>query len=99
MVAAGEAGDDGGGYGGVSRTELFREIAHLNREVKRLTAENRELVTNGVRADSSAVVSTLQSQVDELTQLLDEVRERCTCGAARYTHRKKKESAAHQSFM
>jgi hypothetical protein len=84
------AGSVGSGSGGVRRPELglnaskpdlFKEIAYLNSEIRRLTADNRELVSN---MDSNAAMRTLQSQIDEISAQLDEVKERCTCGAARY---------------
>jgi hypothetical protein len=64
-----------------SKPDLFKEIAYLNSEIRRLTADNRELVSN---MDSNAAMRTLQTQIDEMSAQLDEVKERCTCGAARY---------------
>lgn len=84
-----DAGDGEAGFGGTSRAELFREIAHLNREVKRLQAENRELAHGDARVQASAALATVQAQCAELAATLDDVRERCTCGAARVHHRKK----------
>jgi hypothetical protein len=64
-----------------SKPDLFKEIAYLNGEIRRLTAENRELVSG---MDANAAMKTLQTQIDDMSAQLDEVKERCTCGAARY---------------
>jgi hypothetical protein len=64
-----------------SKPDLFKEIAFLNSEVRRLTQLNRELVA---ATDDTAAIRSLRTQVDDLTAHLEEIKERCTCGAARY---------------
>jgi hypothetical protein len=64
-----------------SKPDLFKEIAFLNSEVRRMTQLNRELVA---ATDDTAAIRSLRAQVDDLTAHLEEIKERCTCGAARY---------------